>query len=150
MAIDDDLRIVEKLQNDFKTAHGAYFEMDWAAQKIEVPSVGAELALTKIKRFVPSGVSDSVIPAKEIKEIPFAPTAKDWRFCIGRGISRDRKTGLLAAECWYCQASRIDANRDIEQKYIGGGDVSMLKADGVLTEAGKIVEKKIVTAETDS
>lgn len=146
MAIDDDLKKIAELQDQFKLDHGAYFEMDWAAQKIELPTIGTELALTKIKRFAPAGISDSVIPDKEITEIPFIPTAKDWRFCIGRGITRDRKTGLLSSECWYCQASRIDANGDIEQKYIGGGDVRMLAADGVLTKAGKIVDQKIVTA----
>jgi len=133
MAIEDDLKKIAELQDKFKAEHGVYFEMDWAAQKIEVPTEGDKLSLTRIKRFVPSGVSltDSVFPDSDIKEVLFTPTAKDWRFCIGRGIKRD-KQGNLVSECWFCTATQRSRDGIVTQRIISGGDAEMLKADGLI------------------
>lgn len=53
--IDNDLKTIESLQNEFKRKHGTYFEMDWLEQKISVPTKGDKLSLQKIKRFVKTG-----------------------------------------------------------------------------------------------
>jgi hypothetical protein len=134
MAIEDDLKKIAELQDKFKADHGTYFEMDWSAQKIEIPIEGDTLALTKIKRFIPSGVAsltDSAFPSKEVTDVAFVPTATDWRFCVGRGLKRDRQGGL-ASECWYCTATQKSRDGIVTHRIISGGDPEMLKADGLI------------------
>jgi|GEM_PF-4582878 hypothetical protein len=132
MAIEDDLKTIAELQDRFKADHGVYFEMDWAAQKIEVPTEGDKLSLTRIKRFVPPSASlaDAAFPDKEVTEVPFVPTAKAWRFCVGRGVRRGRQ-GELVSECWFCTATQKNKDGIVTHRIISGGDAEMLKADGL-------------------
>lgn len=131
MTIEADLLKIAEMQAQFKADHGTFFEMDWAAQKIDPPNIGDKLNLRKIKRFVRPDPIGSMFPAQEITDINFVPTAKDWRFCIGRGIKRDR-TGVVVAECWYAQAAQKAENGLPVYKYVSGGDEGLLKADGML------------------
>jgi len=133
MAIEDDLLKIKEIQESFKKDNGAFFEMDWAQHKISIPKEGDALALRKIKRLVRTDAKESVFPAKDITEIAFEPSAKDYRFTIGRGIRRDN-TGELSADCWYCMAIQKKANNIIDVKVIKGGDEDLLKVDGLFTE----------------
>jgi hypothetical protein len=128
MAIDDDLIFISKAQESFKKTHGAYFEMDWAEHNIAMPLVGDELTLNKVKRFIGNDPLGNTFPSAEVKEIPFTPSAKDWRFCIGRGIQRDG-SGNVLKECWYCQAVQKDTKGIVSHKFIGGGDLDLLEPE---------------------
>lgn len=131
MAIEDDLIKIKNEQEKFKNDYGAYFEMDYKEHNIPIPKSGDVLSLKKIKRFVPPSGDDRVFPVKNISEVAFVPTAKDYKFIIGRGIKRDKNTGGLVADCWYVQAIRELENGILDIRVLKGGNPELLKADGM-------------------
>lgn len=132
MTIKDDLLKIKELQDQFKNTYGVYFEMDWAHHKIDIPKEDDKLNLKKVKRFIGNDPLGKIFPNKDITEIDFEPTMKDWRFTIGRGIKKDLHGNLLT-ECWYCQAAQKTKDGLITIKIINGGDPYLLQSDG-LTE----------------
>ncbi len=134
MAVEDDLQTIKQLQDNFKQQHGAYFESDWASpsegQNIGIPINTDELNLTKIKRFIGNG--DELYPRPDITEILFAPTAKNYKFLIGRGIEvredEVSKGHKLNKDYWYCKAEQIDSETGVyTTKLIEGGDLTLSK-----------------------
>lgn len=127
LAIEDDLKTIEKLQNDFKNQYGSFFEMDWQQHHIAIPRQGDHLQLTKIKKLNKLSNSKNIDP-----EISFIPTEKDWRFCIGKGVKKN-KNGETVSECWHCLATqKSEDDKILTVKIISGGDSEMLKTDGIM------------------
>ena len=121
MPIEFDLRTIETLQNQFKADHGVFFEMDWSgSHRIPIPKESDVLDLRSIRRYL--GPSDKIFPNKEVTEIPFVPTNKNYRFIIGRGLQIDGE-GNLVKETWYCKAEQFDDEGNVLRAVIRqGGD----------------------------
>jgi hypothetical protein len=123
--IEDDLKSIETLQNNFKENYGTFFEMSMAEHNITVPKESDILDLKAIKRYL-STRNSKIDGNKEMTKIQFVPTCKNYKFIIGRGTQVDSKTGELARESWYCTAQQFsDDGKMLRQTTIQGGDESI-------------------------
>lgn len=98
MSIQDDIDSLKILQENFRSAHGRYFETD-NEKPFNMPTEGDNLGTTELPRFKKGFCNIGGAPDK----INFIPTAKDYHFIIGNGtrgsyfcymITAVRKNGL--------------------------------------------------------
>ena len=83
MGVEEDFETIKGLQEDFRGQHGEYFECVFD-RSVSVPTIGTDLKISKLNRFI--SLNDV---ASDIKEIDFLPTAKDYKWTVGKGIYRN-------------------------------------------------------------
>ena len=116
MSIQDDIETLKTMQEDFRTAHGEYFEIIYDKSKL-IPDEGDDLNITSLTRFLqPADVNTSV------KSISFTPTAKDFQFIVGKGTYKDSDGKIVGRVYMITARRRLQLGGIIEHYKIWGGD----------------------------
>jgi len=115
MGIQDDIKTLKTLEEQFRADYGRYFETD-NEKPFVVPIEGTDLKTTKLSRFKKGFAALSGAP----DTISFTPTAKDYHFIIGNGTRRIKGKEFY---CYMITAIRKNAlSKEVEKVFYRGGD----------------------------
>jgi len=115
MGIMEDIKTIKSKQEEFRTKHGEYFEIQ-ANPSDQLPKIGDDLKISSLERFITDKST-----AKNIKSVPFIPTAKDYQFMVGVGIYYDAK-GAVEGRVYMITAMRQLDDRIVEILTVKDGD----------------------------